>query len=71
MKKIISLVTYFTVFLIATNSLAQTSNLYVPLNIQKAYKNKTRSIDGNPGENYWQNRADYSINVDFNKSRFS
>ena len=42
------------------------SDLYMPKNIQHAYKNKTRSMDGKPGPAYWQNRADYSINVSFN-----
>lgn len=39
--------------------------LYIPRNIQKAYLNKTRSLDGKPGSNYWQNRADYSIRIHF------
>jgi hypothetical protein len=32
-------------------------------NFQEAYKNQTRSSDGQPGPLYWQNRADYSIDV--------
>jgi len=43
---------------------AQVSDLYIPVNIQKAYTNQTRSADGNPEANYWQNRADYNINVE-------
>ena len=39
---------------------------FVPLNIQKAFANGTRSKDGNPGENYWQNSADYKIKIKFN-----
>jgi len=35
----------------------------LPLNIQKAYQNQTRSKDGTPGSNYWQNSADYSIDA--------
>jgi hypothetical protein len=42
---------------------AQNGELYIPTNIQKAYNKKTRSEDGNPGMVYWQNRADYKINV--------
>ena len=45
---------------------AQNPELYVPVNIQHAYSNNTRSIGGNPGPNYWQNRADYQINVEVN-----
>jgi hypothetical protein len=39
--------------------------LPVPLNIQATYNKGTRSPTGNPGKNYWQNRADYSIKVNF------
>lgn len=35
----------------------------LPLNIQKAYENETRSKDGTPGPRYWQNHADYKINA--------
>jgi peptidase M1-like protein len=44
--------------------IAQESDLYVPINIQNAYTNQTRSADGNPGKNYWQNSADYKMNVE-------
>ncbi len=56
------------IFILATlmKSFAQEPGLYIPLNIQKAYENKTRSLDGKPGQNYWQNSADYIINLDFN-----
>lgn len=39
---------------------AQTS-LFVPRNFQKPYEKGTRSWDGKPGPNYWQNRAKYVI----------
>ncbi len=39
---------------------AQTS-LFFPRNLQKPYDNGTRSWDGKPGPNYWQNRASYVI----------
>ncbi len=39
------------------------SELYIPKEIQKAYKNETRSKDGKPGINYWQNSVDYNIDV--------
>jgi hypothetical protein len=47
------------------NTFARSSGLYIPLNIQKAYQGNTRSLTGKPGTNYWQNRADYSIDVKF------
>ncbi|QDP86533.1 M1 family metallopeptidase [Chryseobacterium sp. SNU WT5] len=35
--------------------------LYMPRNIVQAYENNTRSLDGKPGKNYWQNSGDYKI----------
>ncbi len=41
-------------------------SLYMPLNIQKAYKQGTRSYNGKPGPKYWiNNNADYRIYVHF------
>ena len=40
------------------------SSLYMPLDIRKAYENKTRSYDGQPGANYWTNHADYTIRAE-------
>ncbi len=37
----------------------------IPRNIQLAYDKGTRSLDGSPGPNYWQNSADYFIEVIF------
>ncbi len=44
--------------------IAQTS-LPVPLNIREAFDKGTRTAAGVPGPHYWQNRADYSIKVNF------
>jgi len=38
-------------------------DLYVPRDLQKAYAKETRSKDGKPGKNYWQNTARYNINL--------
>ena len=35
--------------------------LYMPRNIQSAYEEGTRSFNGMPGDNYWQNSSDYKI----------
>ncbi len=43
---------------------AQKTSLFIPINFQKAYEKETRSYDGNPGKNYWQNRADYKIKAE-------
>jgi hypothetical protein len=37
--------------------------LYMPRNIENAFKNGTRSMNGTPGKNYWQNKGKYDINV--------
>ncbi|MCD4696202.1 MAG: M1 family metallopeptidase [Bacteroidales bacterium] len=44
---------------------SQQSPSFVPLNIQKAIKKNTRTVTGKPGTNYWQNNADYKIDVSF------
>jgi len=38
----------------------------MPKEIKAAYQTKSRSANGNPGESYFQNTADYNINVEFN-----
>ena len=55
-----------TMLIIAICSLGIILNaqqLYTPRNVQDAYKKGTRSLDGKPGKNYWQNTADYKIAV--------
>lgn len=37
------------------------SDLKMPKEIKKAYTNKTRSYNGKPGSNYWQNFSEYNI----------
>ncbi|MCF8242627.1 MAG: M1 family metallopeptidase [Melioribacteraceae bacterium] len=49
---------------VAFSLFAQSTNIYIPLDIQEAYKNGTRSYDGKPGINYWQNSADYKIKAE-------
>lgn len=44
-------------------SYAQETRFFMPSEIRNAYENQTRSYDGKPGQNYWQNTIDYSINV--------
>ena len=38
-------------------------SLYMPRNIEEAYKNGTRSTNGLPGSKYWQNKGRYNITV--------
>jgi hypothetical protein len=42
---------------------AQTTGLYQPRDIKRAYAKGTRAADGRPGPKYWQNRARYDITV--------
>jgi hypothetical protein len=52
------------IVIFSLNSFAQ--ELYIPRNIKKAYENQTRSKDGKPGKNYWQNRGNYAIDFTVN-----
>jgi hypothetical protein len=52
-------------FLYTNISSGQNPGLYIPKNVQKAISKGTRTTDGKPGINYWQNGADYSIKIDF------
>jgi len=54
----------FVLFIIAVSLFAQQSSLFIPIDVQKAYENGTRSFNGEPGENYWINHSDYEINVE-------
>ncbi|TDX01238.1 M1 family metallopeptidase [Dinghuibacter silviterrae] len=38
-------------------------SLYIPRDVARAYKKGTRSMDGKPGANYWQNTGHYDITV--------
>ncbi|HWB26449.1 MAG TPA: M1 family metallopeptidase [Chitinophagaceae bacterium] len=38
----------------------------MPVNITAAITKETRTVTGEPGKNYWQNTADYNIQVNFN-----
>jgi hypothetical protein len=46
---------------LAFQSGAQT--LTMPAEIQKAYTNGTRSVNGKPGQKYWQNHGRYTISI--------
>lgn len=45
-----------------STAFAQTA-LYTPRDVKEAYKKGTRSMDGRPGKNYWQNKGVYTINI--------
>ena len=56
------LVVLFSVITMVLQS-AQSQDLFIPRDVQKAYKKGTRSMDGRPGKNYWQNRGIYTIDI--------
>lgn len=56
---------FFLLLLISVNAFAQV-NLKIPLNIEEAYRKGTRTATAEPGKNYWQNTANYTIYVNFN-----
>lgn len=42
---------------------AVTQSLYIPRNVKAAFEKGTRSADGLPGKNYWQNHGRYNISI--------
>lgn len=54
---------FFLFVLFLTIESLQAQDLYMPRDVQKAFKKGTRSADGKPGPNYWQNRARYTIDI--------
>jgi hypothetical protein len=62
MKKLAGIVVLY--FCCAT-ALAQTT-LPIPRNLAALYNKGTRTSDGKPGPAYWQNTANYNLQVDFN-----
>lgn len=50
--------------LVTMTATAQTS-LPVARNIQPVYTKQTRTADGKPGKNYWQNTANYELEINF------
>jgi hypothetical protein len=55
--------------LLFSQSFAQ-NELYIPRNIRPAFEKGTRSYDGKPGPEYWQNSSDYKIDVEFEPSSY-
>lgn len=53
-------------FILHPSSEIHSQNLYLPKNIRQAYEKGTRSLSGNPGPAYWQNHADYTLDVTLN-----
>lgn len=58
MKKIFIL--FFIAFYFSS---VNAQSLFMPRDIKAAYKKGTRSYDGKPGKNYWQNHGIYKIEI--------
>jgi len=61
---IINFITFTIVTLLLSANSLSAQDYYIPLNDQAAYEAGTRSKDGNSGSNYWQNKAEYKMDVE-------
>jgi len=71
MKKIISLLSVFSICMLGVTAQDQAVSKYDPNELfnplfYKEHGNNIRTGNGEPGKGYWQNRADYSINAILN-----
>lgn len=57
---------YITLLFITSVCFAQKPDLYMSQPVKRAYEKETRSFDGSPGKNYWQNRSEYKIKAEVN-----
>ncbi|HNM24991.1 MAG TPA: M1 family metallopeptidase [Saprospiraceae bacterium] len=55
----------FALLVLLSFRLGAQTELPTPRNILKTYEKGTRSLDGRPGPKYWQNTANYTINIRF------
>lgn len=52
------------IFIVIISNLINAQNdLFIPRNFSQAVETGTRTLNGMPGDNYWQNSSDYFINV--------
>ncbi len=69
MKKLnIGTISFFVIILLT--NLSGQEKLFIPRNINSAYEKGTRSLDGKPGPEYWQNFSDYKIDVEVDPSTY-
>lgn len=57
---------YIALITVLGNQAVSAQELYMPRNIKAAYTKGTRSADGKPGKNYWQNHGKYNIDIAVN-----
>ena len=53
----------YIIAFVASFQYASAQDLFIPRDVKQAFKKGTRSPDGKPGKNYWQNRGRYVINI--------
>ena len=56
---------FFCIAVLFSLGLVAQPSLPIPVNIKATYARETRSLDGKPGKNYWQNTADYDLKINF------
>ncbi len=56
----------FILLVFCSNLIAQQPNIFIPIEFKKAIDKGTRTLDGTPGPNYFQNYSDYKIKAGFN-----
>ncbi len=54
---------FFLVLMLSTMVQSQETKLFLPRNVKQSVMKGVRGEDGAPGKNYWQNSADYDIQV--------
>ncbi len=52
------------VLVLQLSLIAQSKNYFVPKSFRDAVEKGTRSWDGKPGKNYWENKTDYKIKAE-------
>ena len=55
----------FCICLVSAMTSIFAQNVYIPMNVQKAMKKGTRTASGEPGPAYWENKADYDLDIQF------
>lgn len=54
---------FIIALIISYSHFLQAQSLYMPRDVKQAFAKGTRSADGKPGKNYWQNHGRYTISM--------
>ena len=66
MKKIVY--SLCALMMLISASYAQETRFFIPKEVQQAYGNGTRAMNGAPGDAYWHNTVDYKIEAEVDPS---